>query len=151
MGDESKVEWRQLTGKAQDMSRVASNEFLVMARAATTEASSWDIFKWTAIALLCANLLLAVLLYGKIRDDLAELQAGRSGSGEDLADIRATMAKQIADTKAEITLDISTMRTGLQEEVTKVNARLDDLTQSAPSAPTSTMPPKPMAKPGRGR
>jgi hypothetical protein len=150
MGDESKVEWRQLTGKAQDMSRVASNEFLVMGRAATTEAASWDLFKWTVIALLGANLLLAALLYGKIRADLAQLQAARSGGSEDLADIRATIAKQIADTKAEITLDISAMRAGLQEEVAKTNARLDDLTQSAPSAPTS-MPPKPLAKPGRGR
>jgi hypothetical protein len=150
MGEESKVEWRQLTGKAQDMSRAASNEFLVMARTGMTEAASWDLFKWTVIALLGANLLLAALLYGKVRADLAELQAARSGS-DDLADIRATMAKQIADTKAEITLDISTMRAGLQEEVAKANARLDDLTQSAPNAPASTTPPKPLAKPGRKR
>jgi hypothetical protein len=150
MSEDSKVEWRQLTGKAQDMSRAASNEFLVMARTAMAEAQSWDLFKWTVIALLGANLLLAALLYGKIRADLAELQAGRSY--EELADMRATMAKQIADTKAEITLDMSKMQAGLEEQVAKTNARLDDLTQSAPRAPAAvTTPPKPVAKPGRRR
>jgi hypothetical protein len=150
MGEDSKVEWRQLSGKAQDMSRAASSEFLTMARAAMTEAASWDLFKWTVLALLGANLLLAALLYGKVRSDLAELRGGHGS--EDLADVRASMAKQIADTKAEITLDISAMQAGLQEQVAKTNARLDDLTQAAPgAAPTATPPPKPVAKPGRGR
>ena len=150
MGEETKVEWRQLSGKAQDMSRAASSEFLTMARAATTEAGSWDLFKWTVIALLGANLLLAALLYGKVRADLAELTGGRSS--EDLDDVRASMAKQIADTKAEITLDISAMQAGLQEQVAKTNARLDDLTQAAPEGtPAAATPPKPVAKPGRRR
>jgi hypothetical protein len=89
------------------------------------------------------------LLYGKLRSDLAGLQQDRAT--DELADVRATMAKEIADAKAEITLDISAMSADLQQEVNKTNARLDDLTQSSPRSPTSTTPPKPIAKPGRGR
>jgi hypothetical protein len=149
MRDGSDIEWRHLPAKAQDMSRAAWQELAVATRAGISQAGSWDLFRWLVIALLAANLLLAALLYGKLRSDLAGLQQDRAT--DELADVRATMAKEIADAKAEITLDISAMSADLQQEVNKTNARLDDLTQSSPRSPTSTTPPKPIAKPGRGR
>jgi hypothetical protein len=65
------------------------------------------------------------------------------------------VTKEIADTRAALTLAISETRTGLQGDIakinTKVNARLQEAVTASPLAPRASpppvAPPKPSAKP----
>ena len=67
MTDEAYTNVRQnLTARARDLTN-----------AAWKEATTWDAFKWTLIALLAANFLLVALLYGGIRSEIADLKEDR--------------------------------------------------------------------------
>jgi hypothetical protein len=109
-----------------------------MSRAGQKELVAWDLFKWTVVALLTANLLLIAGLYSRIESDLADLKQDRTahdhaiGDAQTaLSDARTAISKDIATAKAGLAQAISEMRSGVGEEVAKVNAKLDALIESS--------------------
>ena len=133
MTDEAYTSVRQnLTARARDLTN-----------AAWKEATTWDAFKWTLIALLCANFLLIALLYGGIKSEIADLKEDRGAA--DLASVSAELGKQMTDMKAGLTQAMSDMQSGLREDVAKISAKLD----KQPPKPSVQQAPKPAAKPRR--
>jgi hypothetical protein len=110
-----------------------------MARAALKEAMTWDAYKWTVLALLTATFLLVALSYGGIRAELAALKQAQGVSPQDLAAIRT----ELSDMKTSFTQTMSEMKSGLDDSLAKISAKLD--ARSQPKAATPA--PKPVAKP----
>jgi F0F1-type ATP synthase membrane subunit b/b' len=109
-----------------------------MGRAGLKELMAWDLFKWIVVALLAANLLLVVGLYNRIRSDLADLKQGRTAldhaigdTKTALADARTALGKDIATAKAGLAQAVSEMRSGVEEEIAKANAKLDTLIEAS--------------------
>jgi hypothetical protein len=109
-----------------------------MARAALSEAMTWDLYKWTVLALMTATFILVALSYGGIRAELAVLKQER---GAEPATRNAEMAKQISDLEAALTKALTDMKTGLSADIAKISAKLD--AKPKPAAP----PPKPRPRP----
>ena len=109
------------------------------------ELMTWDLFKWSVVAILAANLLFIVGLYSRTRSDLADLKQDRTALdhaiGETqtaLADSRTTLGKDIATAKAgldqavsEMRSSVSEMRSSVEEEIAKANAKLDTLIEAS--------------------
>jgi uncharacterized protein YpmS len=113
-----------------------------MSRARLKELMAWDSFKWIVVTLLAANFLLIAGLYSRI-SSIAELKEDRTAHdhaiGEaqtGLADVRAAIGKDIASAKAGLAQAISEMKSGVEEEVAKANAKLDALTESSRKPPS---------------
>ena len=107
-----------------------------MARAALKEAMTWDAYKWTVLALLTATLLLVALSYGGIRAELAALKQAQGVSPQDLAAIRT----ELSDMKTGLTQAMSEIKSGLDDSIAKISAKLDARPKAAPA-------PKPAARP----
>ena len=108
------------------------------------DVRTWDVFRWAVIVLLALNLVL-LSFTGGIRTELAALKQDQSTSTDQLARV----TKEIADTRASLTLAISETRTGLQGDIAKFNTKINARLQEALTA-TSPLPvasPKPSAKP----
>jgi len=130
MTDEAYANVRQnLTARARELTNAAWNE-----------TATWDAFKWTLIALLCANFLLIALLYGGIKSEIADLKEDRGAA--DLASVSAELGKQMTDMKAGLTQAMSDMQSGFRDDVAKISAKLD---KPAPK-PVIQQTPKPAAK-----
>jgi hypothetical protein len=145
MTQDSFANYAQLfTGRATDFSRAL---LAVIAE----EVRTWDVFRWGVIVLLALNLLFLLSVVGGIRSEVAALKQEQSTGTDQLARV----TKEIADTRASLTLAISDTRTGLQGDIakvnTQVNARLQEAATASASAPrASPLPvasPKPSAKP----
>lgn len=133
MTDEAYTSVRQnLTARARDLTN-----------AAWKEATTWDAFKWTLVALLAANFLLVALLYGGIKSEIADLKEDRGAS--DMANVRAEIGKQMTDMKVGLTQAMSDMQSGFRDDVAKISAKLDKLSLK----PSVQQAPKPAAKPRR--
>jgi hypothetical protein len=119
---------QRFTGRAMDMSRA-------VLKIVSEDVRTWDVFKWIVVVLLALNLLVLLSL-GGLRSEIAGLKEERGASAQDLA----TLSKELADTRAALTQAIANMRSGLHDDIVKINAKLD-----ARAAP----PPKPAAQPAQ--
>jgi hypothetical protein len=114
-----------------------------MVRSALSEAMTWDLYKWTVLALMTAIFILVALSYGGIRAELATLKR----SGADQAILNAQIAKQISDMQAlpgamqaVLARAMTDMKTGLRADIAKISAKLD--AQAKAAAPARTPAPK---------
>src|SRR5262245_57038204 len=57
-----------------------------MARAGLSEAMTWDLYKWTVLALMTATFILVALSYGGIRSELAVLKQERANASASVPD-----------------------------------------------------------------
>ena len=112
-----------------------------MARAGLSEAMTWDLYKWTVLALMTATFILVALSYGGIRAELAALKQERGGA--DQTSNNAAIAKQMSDLQAAMTQAMTDMKTGLSADIAKISAKLD----AKPKPPTAAPAPKPAPKP----
>jgi hypothetical protein len=109
-----------------------------MARAGLSEALTWDLYKWTVLALMTATFILVALSYGGIRSELAVLKQERAAAPDPAAG-NAEIAKQISDLQAALTQAIADVKTGLSAEIGKINTKLD----AKPKAPAPAPRPRP--------
>jgi hypothetical protein len=111
-----------------------------MARAALSEALTWDLYKWTVLALMTATFILVALSYGGIRTELAALKEERAGARvPDQTAANAEIAKQISDLQAALVQAIAEAKTGLSGDIAKINTKLD----AKPKAPAPRPRPRP--------
>ena len=109
-----------------------------MARAALSEALTWDLYKWTVLALMTATFILVALSYGGIRAELATLKEQRAAV-PDHATANAEIAKQISALQAALVQAIAEAKTGLSGDIAKISTKLD----AKPKAPAPTPKPRP--------
>ena len=114
-----------------------------MTRSALSEAMTWDLYKWTVLALMTATFVLVALSYGGIRAELAALKQ----SGADQAVFDAQTAKQLSDMQAlpgamqaGLARAMTDLKTGLGADIAKISAKLD--AQAKAAAPVRTPAPK---------
>jgi F0F1-type ATP synthase membrane subunit b/b' len=114
-----------------------SARLIDMSYSGLKDLRSWDLFKWIVVALLAANFLLVATLQS-IRSDIAELKQDRTAHDHAIGDAesaigeaRTAIGKDIATAKAGLAQAISEMRSGVDEEVTKGNAKLDALIEAS--------------------
>jgi hypothetical protein len=117
-----------------------SARLIDMSRSVLKDLRSWDLFKWIVVALLGANFLLVAGLYSRIRSDIAELKEDRTAHDHAIGEAQTALAKDIASVKAGLVQAISEMRSGVDEEVAKANAKLDALIQASRKQPPSEKP-----------
>lgn len=111
-----------------------------MARSALSEAMSWDLYRWTVLALLTATFILVALSYGGIRSELAALREERATPAFDPAAITAEMAKQISDMQAVLVQAMSDMKTGLSGDLAKISTKIDTKLKPAPAQRSAPRP-----------
>ncbi len=136
---------QNVAGRARDVALRARDALSVV----LMEVAAWDVFKWAVIALLAANLLVMLLLFGNIRSHLAELKQAQAPA-QPAADVGAEIAKQMADVKAAFAQSIDAMQQSLRDDIVKLNAKLDAKVQTAapkPVQPAAQTAPKPQAAP----
>lgn len=148
MTDEAYAGTRQsVTGRAKDVAMRARDVLSV----ALMEVATWDFFRWAVVALLAVNLLLMILFSGGIKSSLAELKQDRATPNQRV-DLGAEIAKQMADVKAALIQSITDMQSGLRDDITKINAKIDaraqaTATQPKPVQPATATAPKPQGAP----
>jgi hypothetical protein len=111
-----------------------------MARAGLSEALTWDLYKWTVLALMTATFILVALSYGGIRAELAVLKEERavataSANVPDPAAANAEIAKQISDLQAALVQAIAEAKTGLSGDIAKISTKLDAKPRAAAPRP----------------
>jgi hypothetical protein len=108
------------------------------------DVRTWDVFRWAAIVLLALNLLFLLSFTRGIRSEIAALKQEQSTGNDQFARV----TKEVADTRASLTLAISDTRTGLQGDIAKFNTKINARLQEALTAsPLPVASPKPSAKP----
>jgi len=126
----------RFTAKTTDFSRALLS---VLAE----DVRTWDVFRWAVIVLLALNLLVLLSFTGGIRSEIVALTQEQSRSTDQFARV----TKEIADTRASLTLAISDTRTGLQGDIAKFNTKINARLQEALTAsPLPVASPKPSAK-----
>jgi hypothetical protein len=134
MTQETFADQRQrFTGRAMDTSRA-------VLKIVSEDVRAWDLFKWIVVALLALNILFLLSL-GSLRSEIAGLKEELGTSAQDLA----AVSKQLADTRAALTQAVADMRSGLHNDIVKINAKLD-ARAAQPPKPAAPAP-KPAAKP----
>jgi hypothetical protein len=128
---------QRFTAKTTDFSRAL---FAVIAE----DVRTWDVFRWVVILILALNFLLLLSIVGGIRSEVAALKQEQSTGTNQIARV----TKEIADTRASLTLAISDTRTGLQGDIAKFNTKINARLQEALTAgPLPVASPKSSAKP----
>jgi hypothetical protein len=108
------------------------------------DVRTWDVFRWAVIVLLALNLLVLLSSAGGIRSEIDALKQEHATGTDQFARI----IKEIADTRASLTLAISDTRTGLQGDIAKLNTKINARLQEALTAnPLPVASPRPSAKP----
>ncbi len=139
MTDEVQAGERQgFAAKLQDVGGAARD----MSHAALRETLSWSAYQWSVLALLTAIFLLVALSYGGIRAELAALKQNAGTSAEERTAIEAELGKQVSDLKSGLTQALTDMKSALEDDIAKINAKLD-----ARNAPK----PAPAQRPARQR
>jgi hypothetical protein len=129
---------QRFTGRAIDTSRAV---LTIVAE----DVRTWDVFSWLVLTLLVLNLIFLLSLAG-LKSEIAALKEERGASALDLAAI----SKELADTRAALTQAITGMRSGLHDDIVKLNAELAARAaqQQLPTPAAAAAPaPKPGAKP----
>ena len=85
------------------------------------DVRTWDVFRWAVIVLLALNLLVLLSSAGGIRSEIDALKQEKTTGTDQFARI----TKEIADTRASLTLAISDTRTGLQGDIAKLNTKIN--------------------------
>src|SRR5262245_35808783 len=106
-----------------------------IARAGLSEAMTWDMYKWTVLALMTATFILVALSYGGIRSELATLKQERSSATTDQSALKAEIGKQISDMQAALAQAIADAKTGLSADIGKISTKLDAKPKAPPPAP----------------
>jgi hypothetical protein len=107
-----------------------------MSRAGLSEAMTWDLYKWTVLALMTATFILVALSYGGIRSELAVLKEEQTSAPPDQSSaLKAEIGKQISDMQAVLTQAIADVKTGLSGDLAKINTKLDAKPRAAAPAP----------------
>jgi hypothetical protein len=110
-----------------------------MTRAGLSEAMTWDMYKWTVLALMTATFILVALSYGGIRSELATLKQERSSATTDQSALKAEIGKQMSDMQAALAQAIADAKTGLSADIGKISTKLD----AKPKAPAPAPKPRP--------
>jgi hypothetical protein len=132
MADEIQPGERQgLAAKLQDFAGTARD----MAQAALRETQAWSAYQWSVLALLTAIFLLVALSYGGIRAELAVLKQNAGTSAEERTALDAELGKQMSDLKSGLTQALTDMKTAVEADLAKMNAKLDVRSAPKPAAP----------------
>src|SRR5215471_7681856 len=116
------------------------------------DVRTWDMFRWAVMVLFALNVLFLLSLTGSIRSEIAALSQEQSAGIDQVARV----TKNIADTSSSLTQAISDTGSGLQDDIAKLNTKVDALLQQAPAASTKvdalfqqapTVSPHPAASP----
>jgi hypothetical protein len=136
---------QNVAGRAKDVALRARDALSVV----LMEVAAWDVFKWAVIALLAANLLVMMLLFGNIRSHVAALKQEETPA-KPTVDVGAEIAKQMADVKSALAQSLADMQAGLRDGIAKLGAKIDAKVQTAapkPVQPAVQTAPKPQAAP----
>ena len=136
---------QRFTAKAADFSRAL---LAVIAE----DVRTWNVFRWAVVVLFALNVLFLLSLTFSIKSEIAELSHEQSAGIDQVARV----TKKIADTSSSLTQAISDTRSGLQDDIAKLNTKVDALFEQAPAASTKvdallqqapTVSPPPAASP----
>ena len=128
---------QRFTAKAADFSRAL---LAVIAE----DVRTWNVFMWAVVVLFALNVLFLLSLTVSIKSEIAALGQEQSAGIDQVARV----TKNIADTSSSLTQAISDTRSGLQDDIAKLNTKVDALLQQAPTvSPPPAASPKISAKP----
>ena len=128
---------QRFTAKAADFSRAL---LAVIAE----DVRTWNVFMWAVVVLFALNVLFLLSLTFSIKSEIAELSQEQSAGIDQVARV----TKKIADTSSSLTQAISDRWSGLQDDIAKLNTKVDALLQQAPTvSPPPAASPKISAKP----
>ena len=122
---------RNLTARATQVREIARTA----GKLAAEEAMTWDVFRWTVVALLVANLFLSLILYSGIKSEIATMEQDRAAYTSQLTTLRADVDTQIAEAKAGLTQDLAAMQSDLKEQLRKAMATLSRPTPQRATEP----------------
>ena len=114
--------------QAKDVVRAAG-------KIAAAEAMTWDVFRWTVVVLLLANLLLILILYSGLSSEIASVEQDRATYTSQVTALRGEVDEKIAGAKAEFTQALAAMQAELRDTKGRLSRPTPQLApeQSIPS------------------
>jgi hypothetical protein len=128
--------------QAKDVLRAAG-------KIAAAEAMTWDVFRWTVVTLLVANLLLFLILYSRLRSEISSMEQDRADYKSQVTGFRGEVDKKIAGANAKFTKALAAMQVELRDTKASLSRPTPQLAPEQPIHSETQAVPMPTRAPRR--